>query len=72
MTLDTGAETNMIRESTAHQIGVFITTSSQVAIQANGKSLLSIKGKTKIYITHNDKSFFKAFVFTIKKKQEVK
>ena len=36
VTLDSGAETNMIRESVARGIGANISRSSQVAVQADG------------------------------------
>lgn len=42
VTLDTGAETNMIKLSTATYIGVKFEKSSQVAVQADGRTPLKI------------------------------
>ena len=56
-TLDTGAETNMIRASFATYIGAPITKSTQIAVQADGKSPLSVVGETHLIITRDNRSF---------------
>ena len=45
VTLDTGAETNLIRESLVKTLGCPISPSSQVAFQADGSTPLNIKGE---------------------------
>ena len=57
VTLDTGAETNMIRESVVRKIGAHIIKSNQLAFQADGKSPLHIKGETKLTLSFNNKQF---------------
>ncbi len=57
VTIDSGAEVNMIRESVAHFIGAPISRSSQVALQADGKSPLVVKGETKITLVRHDHTF---------------
>ena len=46
LTLDTGAELNMLRASVAKHIGAKVTKSSQKALQADGKTPLSVVGET--------------------------
>ncbi len=53
ITVDSGAETNMIRESCAVCIGAKVTKSSQVANQADGFSPLQIIGETRITVTRD-------------------
>ena len=63
LTLDSGAETNMIKESVAKYINAPMKRSSQTAIQADGTSPLSIKGETCIELSRNGKTFqFEALV----------
>ena len=57
VTLDSGAETNMIRESVARAIGANVSKSSQVAVQADGLSPLVVRGETMITLTRDDKQF---------------
>ena len=57
LTLDSGAETNMIRAATAKAINAPITASSQIALQADGRSPLQILGETKVVLTRNNQSF---------------
>ena len=57
MTLDSGAETNMIRESIARAIGANVSKLSQVAVQADGLSPLVVRGETMITLTRDDKQF---------------
>ena len=57
LTFDSGAETNMIKESVAKYIGAKISTSTQMALQADGTSPLAIKGETKLTLTRNNNSF---------------
>lgn len=54
VTIDTGAETNLIKASTASAINCPIYPSSQVAFQADGKTPLSVKGETHVILTRND------------------
>ena len=55
--LDSGSETNMIKESTAHLLQATIYKSSQHALQADGKSPLHIKGETRLTLTRGKHSF---------------
>ena len=57
LTLDSGAETNMIKESTAKSIGARISASTQTALQADGKTSLKVKGETKLQLTRENKLF---------------
>ena len=43
LTLDTGAETNMIKASLAHYLGVKVKKSTQSALQADGTTPLEVK-----------------------------
>ena len=51
--IDSGAETNMVRESLARRLGVRISKSSQTALQADGQTPLQITGETEIPLTRN-------------------
>ena len=55
--IDSGAETNMIRESVARQIGIPISSSSQLALQADGHSSLEVVGETRITLIRDKHSF---------------
>jgi hypothetical protein len=57
VTIDSGAETNMIRDSVARYIGADITKSSQVAFQVDGLSALKVCGETRIMLSRDDKEF---------------
>ena len=57
ITIDSGAETNMIRESVAKQIGAHITKGSQLALQADGQSPITITGETRLVVMHDNKEF---------------
>lgn len=48
LTIDTGAETNMMRASLAKHIGAKITKSSQTALQADGRTPLTVVGETRL------------------------
>ena len=48
LTIDTGAETNMMRASLARHIGVKVTKSSQTALQADGRTPLAVVGETRL------------------------
>ena len=48
LTIDTGAETNMMRASLARHIGAKVTKSSQNAVQADGRTPLTIVGETRL------------------------
>ena len=54
LTIDTGAETNLIRSTTANNIRCPIYPSSQLAFQADGKSPLNVLGETHITLTRDD------------------
>ena len=55
LTLDTGAETNMIRESVARSIGAKITKSSQLARQlADGVTPLNVVGETQLMLSRDN------------------
>ena len=54
VTIDTGAETNLIKSSTAKAIGCPVYPSSQIAFQADGKTPLTVKGETHVILTRND------------------
>ena len=63
LTLDSGAETSMIKESVARSINAPIKKSTQIAFQADGSSPLSIKGETKLTLNRDGKTFeFEALV----------
>ncbi len=53
LTIDTGAETNMIKASLASYIGATISKSSQLALQADGRTPLSIIGETRLLLSRN-------------------
>ena len=57
ITVDTGAETNLMRESVARAINCPIEPSSQVAFQADGSSQLKVVGETHVTLTRDDLSF---------------
>ena len=57
ITIDSGAEVNMIRESVARSIGATINKSSQQALQADGRSPLTVKGETRICLSRQKKFF---------------
>ena len=51
LTLDSGAETNMIRETVAKSIGANICKSSQLARQADGLTPLKVIGETHLVLS---------------------
>ncbi|CAH3035332.1 unnamed protein product, partial [Porites lobata] len=55
LTLDTGAETSMIKSSLARSIGAPITKSSQQALQADGLTPLAVVGETRPLLSRADK-----------------
>ena len=55
--IDSGAETNMIRESVARQIGIPISSSSLLALQVYGHSSFEVVGETRITLTRDKHSF---------------
>ena len=57
ITIDTGAETNLIREATATAINCPVYPSSQVAFQADGKTPLNVKGETHVLLTRDGLEF---------------
>ena len=57
LTLDTGAETNLIKEQTAIDLGLKVYPSTQFATQADGLSQLNITGETKIVVQRDGKDF---------------
>ena len=54
VTIDTGAEANLIRESAARFMNCPVYPSTQVAYQADGLTPLRVKGETHIDLTRND------------------
>ena len=57
ITLDSGAETNMIKESVAYFIGARIEKTSQSALQADGRSPLAVVGEIHETISRGPHSF---------------
>ena len=55
--LDSGSETNMIRESVAQKLGITINKSSHQALQADGHSPLAIKGETRLEVSRGKHIF---------------
>ena len=55
LTLDTGAETSMIKSSVARSIGATIVKSSQQALQADGMTPLAVAGETHLILSRADK-----------------
>ena len=56
LTIDTGAETNMMRASLAKYIGAKVTKSSQSAMQADGRTPLSVVGETRLSLIRHGRS----------------
>ena len=54
ITIDTGAETNLIRESVARGLNCPLLPSSQVAFQADGQTPLNVIGETHVTFTRDD------------------
>ena len=57
ITIDSGAEGNMMRESTATRLSAEIKPSSQSAHQADGSSPLAVVGEVRLTFTRDSKSF---------------
>ena len=57
LTLDMGATSNMIRESSARLFGFPITPASQMARQADGVTPMDVTGEVHCTLTRGDKSF---------------
>ena len=55
--IDSGAKTNMIRESVAKQLGASVQTSSHRALQADGQSSLIVTDETSITFNCGKQSF---------------
>ena len=53
LTLDTGAETSMIKSSIAQQIGATIQKTKQTALQADGITSLSVVGEVHLDLSRN-------------------
>jgi hypothetical protein len=53
LTLDTGAETSMIKSSIAQQIGATIHKTKQTALQADGITPLSVVGEVHLALSRN-------------------
>ena len=54
--IDTGATINMVHQSTARNLGLVISPSSQSATQADGNSKIDIVGETRFSVTRNNKT----------------
>ena len=57
VTLDTGAEIDLIKASTAKLLGVPISKSDQMAVQADGQSPMNVIGETKISFKRHQQTF---------------
>lgn len=55
LTLDTGAEVNLLRSSAAVKLGATIRKTSQTAYQADGHSALAIVGETRLSLHREDR-----------------
>ena len=55
--LDSGAETNMIRESVAMKLNAKLSKSNQHALQADGQSPLHVKGETRLTLSRASETF---------------
>ena len=55
--LDSGAETNMIRESVALKLNAKLSKSNQHALQADGQSPLHVKGETHLTLSRGSETF---------------
>ena len=53
ITLDSGAETNMIKASTARYLGVPVSANSQSALQADGVTPLTVVGETHVSLVRD-------------------
>ena len=53
LTLDTGAETSMIKSSTANKIGAVIHKTKQTALQADGITPLKVTGEVHLVLSRN-------------------
>lgn len=58
LTLDTGAESNMIKAAVAKYIGAKIKKSSHKAFQADGRTPLKVLGETKIPLTRGSVTLY--------------
>ena len=56
LTIDTGAETNMMRASIAKHISAKVTKSTQTALQADGRTQLSVVGETRLLLVRHGRS----------------
>ena len=57
VTLDSDAETNMIRESVAFKLNAKLTKSNQYVLQADGQSPLNVNRETRLTKSRGNKSF---------------
>ena len=55
VTIDSGAEVNLIRQTIAQQIAAPIKRSTQIACQADGHSPMEVVGETHLHFTHGNK-----------------
>ena len=53
VTIDSGAETNLLKSSVAQRVGAKITPSTQTALQADGSTPLNVRGETTLTV-HRD------------------
>ena len=53
LTLDSGAEVNLIRSSLTRELGVAVQKTSQTALQADGHSPLTVVGETRLKLQRN-------------------
>ena len=50
VTIDSGAETNLLKSSVAQRVGAKITPSTQTALQADGSTPLNVRGETTLTV----------------------
>ena len=54
LTIDSGAETNLVRTSVASKINAKIIPSTQTAVQADGATPLKVRGETNLILTRDN------------------
>jgi hypothetical protein len=57
VTIDSGAETNMMRNSVARYFGATITNNTQVVYQVDGRSPLTVCGETRVTLSRDGRQF---------------
>ena len=65
LTIDTGAETNMMRTFPAQHVGAKVTKSPQTTLQANGRTLLAVVGETCLPLIRQSRPLWKLLLSRI-------